>query len=200
MAPTRPIGNRPTLGGLIMQHIFVFLICIVFPGAVTAICPAAWLTMERTSDGVRGKVRTCLFFVIPYKFQQVDYITEIGQRERAGRTEKQREFGRTTDKTVHVQGEGFLQIHGPGDQLLEVSVSPASLDRVAGRANDFLNGTEPGPVTIFVIANWKFGALMGGVLSLLTLLYIVGYSMEFIMFLAKQFWRALPAATLRQED
>ena len=99
-------GNRPTLGGMLLQHLIVFLICVVFPGVVTLMVPATWLTFERTEEVVSCKTRTCVYFVVPFKIQHVDQVTEIGHRERAGRTERQREFGRTTKKMFTLTAKG----------------------------------------------------------------------------------------------
>jgi len=121
-----------------------------------------------------------MYFVVPYKVQQVDKVTEIGSREIAGRTEKQRKLGRTTDKKIQVDGEGFLQIHGDDNQLVEVSVSPVSLDGIVEKSKAFLNSGTEKSKTMFVIANWKFGGLMGGVLSSFTALYVVGYTLGFL--------------------
>ena len=173
-------GNRPTFGGLLLQHMIVFLICVAFPGVVTLMAPATWLTFERVGENVSCTSRTCAFFIVPFKTQFVDQVLDIGHRERAGRTEQKREFGRTTQKTVYVDGEGFLQIHGTGDQLVEVSVSPASLASVVGKSNQFLTSPQENSTTIFAIANWKFGGLMGGVLTSFTLLYVVGYTLGFL--------------------
>ena len=173
-------GNRPTLGGMFLQHAIVFLICVVFPGGVTLMVPATWITFERNEAGVRCTTRTCVFFVVPFKLQAVDQVTGVGKRERAGRTERQRKFGRTTNQTVNVDGEGFLQVNGVGDKQIEVSVSPASLESVVGKSNEYLTSTKPGSTTIFAIASWKFGGLMGGILTLFTLLYVVGYTLGFL--------------------
>ena len=96
------------------------------------------------------------------------------------RSEKQRKLGRTTDKKIQVDGEGFLQIHGDADQLVEVGVSPASLDGIVEKTKAFLNSSTEKSKTMFVIANWKFGGLMGGVLSFFTALYVVGYTLGFL--------------------
>ncbi len=165
---------------MVLQHTIVFLICIVFPGLVTAIAPATWIQFDRTPTGVRSKTYTCVFFVVPFKIQQVDQVTGISHRERAGRVEKQRKFGRTTDTNVNVQGEGFLKIQGIDGQFLEVSVSPASLESVVAKSNQFLTSTAETSATIFTIANWKFGGLMGGTLTLFTLLFVIGYTAEFL--------------------
>lgn len=177
-------GKRPTLREILLQHIIVFLICVAFPGATTLMAPSTWLTFQRGEAGVSGEAgvnctaRTCMFFVVPFKVQRVEQVTEVTFRERAGGIERQRKHGRDTNKYVYVDGEGFLRIQGAGDQSAEVSVSPASIENVASKANDFVKSNQPGSTTIFAIANWKFGGLMGGVLSMFTLLYVVGYSLS----------------------
>ncbi len=176
----QPHGNRPTFGGLLLQHVIVFLICVVFPGGVTLMAPATWLTFERSQETVRCTARTCVFFVVPFKTQRVAQVTGVSNRARSGTTRRERINRRDTGKTIQVDGEGFLQIHGVGDRLVEVSVSPASLDSLIGKSNDFLSSTKQGSTTIFAIANWKFGAIMGGLLTSFTLLYVVGYSLGFL--------------------
>lgn len=173
-------AKKPSWGEMLLQHVIVFLICVVFPGVVTGMVPATWISFERSADGVRATTRTCLFFVVPYRVQQVAQVTGFSQRERLGRTEKVSKLGRTTGKTVEVQGEGFLQIQGAGDKPIEVSVSPASLESVIAKSNAFLSSTSPSSMTLFTIANWKFGGLMGGFLTLFTLLYVVGYTLGFL--------------------
>ena len=187
----KKIEKRPSLGEMLLQHAIVFLICVVFPGLVTWMAPATWLTFDRMEEGVRCKARTCAYFVVPFRTQHIDPVTEIGTRERVGKTERQRKFGRTTNETVQVDGEGFLQIHGVGDTLMEVQVSPASLENVVRKSNEFLNSTTDRTKTIFAIANWKFGGLMGGVLTLFTALYVVGYSLGFLKFVFTGLKRAV---------
>lgn len=188
-------GIRPTLGGMFLQQVIVFLICVVFPGAVTLMAPTTWLTFDRNGEAVRCTTRTCVFFVVPFKTQKIDHVTSISDRERSGRTERERKFGRTTNKIVHVDGEGFLQIHGVGDQLVEVSVSPVSLENVVDKSNDFLSSTREGSTTIFAIANWKFGAIMGGILTSFTLLYVVGCTLGFLKWILTSLKRATSSST-----
>ncbi len=81
---------------------------------------------------------------------------------------------------MHQDGEGTLIIHGENESAAEISVSPASLIGVTERCNAFFTSTDDESQTMFVIANWKFGAIMGGILSCLTALYVVGYSIELV--------------------
>ena len=178
-------GNRTAIGEMLLQHIIVFLICVVFPGGVTLMAPATWLSFERSGERVSCKTRTCAFFIVPFKIQLVDQVTGISDRVRSGGSRQETKFGHNTGKTIHVDGEGFLQIHGVGGQVAEVSVSPASLESVTSKSNDFLNTSKESSTTIFAIANWKFGGLMGGALTLFTALYVVGYSLAFLKWLVQ---------------
>ncbi len=190
-------GKKPSQWEMLLQHMIVFLICVIFPGLTTLLAPATWLTFVRSGEVVRCTTRTCVFFIVPYKTQMVDSVTQIEYRERADRTERKRKFGRTTNEYVHVDGEGFLQIHGVDDQgerKAEVSVSPASLTSVVEKSRAFLNSTQDGSTTIFAIANWKFGGLMGGVLTTFTVVYVVGYSLGFVKLLLLLVKKALPTA------
>lgn len=176
-------GSRPSVGETIVQHVIVFLICIVFPGLTTFFAPVSWVTFECNREVVGCTTRTCVFFVVPYKVQRVDKVLEISERERAGGTKRERKMGRDTGKTVHVDGEGFLQIKGVDNQFAEVSVSPASLKSVVEKAEDFLQMKQDGTMTLFTIANWKFGGLMGGILTSFSALYVVGYTLGAIKLL-----------------
>jgi hypothetical protein len=198
MNKSRYYGSPPTLGGMILQHVIVFLIGVVFPGLVTLFAPASWLTLECHQEKVSCTARTCMFFVVPFKTQHVDPVMEFTDRERAGKTEKASKYGRDSHKRVHVDGEGFLEIRGFEDEYAEVSVSPTSLKSVVSKAQNFLNAKQEGSTTIFAIANWKFGGLMGGVLTSLTLLCVVGYSLgaiKFILGLPGRIFRGSTTAT-----
>ncbi len=118
-----------------------------------------------------------MFFVVPFKTQHVDLVMEITSRERAGGVKRERKNGRDTGKNIHVDGEGFLIVQGIEGQSAEVSVSPVSLKNVVAKARGFLEAKQDGSTTIFAIANWKFGGLMGGVLTSFTVLYVVGYTL-----------------------
>jgi hypothetical protein len=194
MTQTPTQSNRPKLGGILLQHLIVFLICVVFPGGVTWMAPATWITFHRSDDIVSCTTRTCVYFIVPYRVQQIDDVKSIEQHERTGGRKKEKKLGRYTGKTIAVDGEGFLQMHGPLDQWIEVNVSPASLDTVAEKANNFLASADKSSTTLFAIANWKFGGLMGGILTMFTALYVVGYTLGFIKWIFVRLKRALRQA------
>ena len=116
---------------------------------------------------------------------QIDEVMEIGSRKRAGGTRRKCEYGRDTNLTVHVAGRGFLRIEGAAGKLAGISVSPASLRHTVGKSKKFLNSTQAHWLTLFTIANWKCGGLMDGLLTMLILLDIVGYSLGLLNWLLR---------------
>jgi hypothetical protein len=180
MTQVTNLSRRPTIGGIVLQHLIVFLICVVFPGGVTWMAPSTWVTFNRSEDIVSCTTRTCVYFIVPYRVERLDHVKSIEQHERTGGRKREKKLGRYTGKTIEVDGEGFLEIHGPQDQWIEVNVSPASLETVAGKASDFLASADKKSTTLFAIANWKFGGLMGGILTALTALYVFGTTLGLV--------------------
>ncbi len=158
--------------------------------------PATWISLERSGADVHCTTRTCVYFVVPFKTQRVEKVTEIKQHEKAGENKQQMKQGRTTGSYVHVDGQGFVEILGKEQQKAEVSVTPASLEKVVAKLNHFLEANEGKTTTIFAIANWKFGGIMGGVLTMFTLLFVVGYSASFVKLLFRFFKRLFPSTSM----
>ncbi len=175
-------GKRPSAGEMLLQHLIVFAVCIVFPGLTTFFLPASWLFFTRTENGVECTARTCVYFVVPYNAQHIDRVQAIHSQETSASTRQIRKGGRATNDVVHVDGKGVLEIVGPDQKQIEVSVSPASLESAVEKCKNFLNDSSAKSTTVFVIANWKFGGIMGGVLTCFTALYVVSYSIAVISY------------------
>lgn len=161
------IGRALTWCGLQLVALAIF---IGFPALWTAMAPVSWITYERHDGRVVAHTTTCLLFVIPFNRQTVDPVIGIGEHVLRGELHRQRQPGR--DKQTRSEDEGFLEIHGP-EQTAEVSVTPFNLKSVQERSVAFLNDPAAQKLTLFVVANWKFSVLGGGLISLLTVLYVL---------------------------
>lgn len=164
------------LGG-IFTHIFAILIFVGIPALVTAIAPVSWLKFERQNGQVTATAKTCLLFFVPYRTATVSPVIGVGDRVLAGKVNRERRNGR--DRNVKAEDEGFLAIHG-NDTSAEVEVSPASLKSVVDQVDTFLKNEQAPELSLFVVANWKFSIIGGGLISLLTVLYVVGVSCEIL--------------------
>lgn len=162
------------------------------PALVTAIAPVSWVTLERRDGHVAAVARTCLLFVVPYKTMTVEPVTGFGDRFVGGTVTRERRSG--PDRFTKSEDEGVLVIQGTG-QSAEVPVSPFSLGSVVEKAEAFLQDSQSTELKLFVVANWKFSVIGGGLISLLTVLYVVGVTMGLIFKLVRLFRWALTGSS-----
>jgi hypothetical protein len=165
-------GKSRNLRGVLGGHVIALVFCVLFPAFVTAVAPVSWIRFEHHGETVSAKTRTCLFFFVPYKSATFDSVVGVRDRfvrgsleERPGKTEKRRS-----------EDEGFLVIQGSdrhgNDQAVEIPVTPLDIKSVAQRADAFLADPQSTELRLFVVANWKFSVIAGGLVSLLTVLYV----------------------------
>ena len=162
-----------------------FVFWVLLPGFLTTIAPVSWVRFERVDNVVAATTKTCLFFVIPYKTQHVRPVVRIGEHFIAG-TLMSRRRGQSERQRVRSESEAFLEIHGEGSYA-EVAVSPVNIRSVVGRSKAFLEDASAKELKLTVIGNWKFGLFVGGLLSLLTVLYFVGI----IRLVVQSLWRLM---------
>ncbi len=158
------------LGSFVLHQLLALAVFVGFPALVTAIAPVSWIKFERQDGQVSVTAQTCLLFFVPYKTIHLDPVTGIGDRFVAGTMNRERRPGR--DRITRSEDEGVLVIHGH-DQSAEISVTPFNIKSVTERAQGFLDDPQATELKLFVVANWKFSIVAGGLVSLLTVLYVV---------------------------
>ena len=188
LPPDRPIRQK-----LITQLICIVLFLIV-PVLVTAVLPATWITLERSTDGrVSATARTCVLFVIPWRTQRVADVTEVETKTiRHDRSLSRRSGGynRPDKGSVQQDGEDELSLLGR-DARLAVSISPASSDSARTKVQAFLDDVSQRHMWVFALANWKFGLGFCGLLTLISWLYIIGSTLAVLRFLTRKLWALL---------
>lgn len=154
-----------------------FGVFVGFPALFTAIAPVSWVKFERHGERVSATTRTCLLFVVPYRRARIEPVEGIGDRFIAGAYARRPTSRR--ERETRSEDEGFLVIRG-GDQAAEISVSPVNLDSVVKQSEAFLEDANSTELKLFVVANWKFSVIGGGLVSLLTVLYVGGIAFELL--------------------
>ena len=169
------MSKKRSRGDAVFTHCLGFLFCVLFPAFVTAIAPVSWMQFQRQDETVTADVRICTLFVVPYQIRTIDPVVGIGDQFIAGKETPRRGNqggGRTED-------EAYLLIHGT-DQPLRVPVSPVNIRSVTERAQAFLTDSQAPELRMTVVANWKFSVFAGGLVSLLTVLYVVGVGLSIV--------------------
>lgn len=155
-------------GKFFVNHLIAILFFVGLPALVTAIAPVAWVKFERQNDVVTARAQTCLLFLVPYRTSVVTDVVQVGDRVVAGTVHRERRPG--PDRETRSEDEGFLVIQG-AEQTAEVQVSPASLQSVQQKVNAFLSDPQAKVLKLFVVANWKFSVIGGGLISLMAVFY-----------------------------
>jgi hypothetical protein len=187
--PVRKTGSRKDPLNTFLQF-FALLVCFGIPAIVTALAPVAWVKFERHGERVTAKASICLYFVIPYKTVTIDPVVSVGRDFKGGSTRTERRNGR--NEKIQSEDQGFLVIKGE-NQEAPVPVTPFNLDSVLERSNAFLKNPQATELKLFVVANWKFSVLCGGLAMLLPLL-VVG---SFVFAMGQKLFRRPGAARQR---
>ena len=166
--------------GFVVTQLFVLLVFVGVPALVTAIAPVAWVSFERREGDVSATAQVCLLFFVPYQTMHVSPVTRVSDRVHAGSVRYDRSR-KVNDREVKAEDSGFLVIHGP-DQSAEVPLTPFNLKSVVEQVNTFLQDPQATELKLFVVANWKFSILGGGLASLLTILYVGAVAFSVIVY------------------
>lgn len=151
------------------------------PAVVTAIAPVSYMRFEKQGDDVSFTANQCLLFCIPYKVHSIPKVKSVGNKVIAARSKTAEERRRTNSGRATIEGEASLIVTGEDDQSTAVPVSPVSIKSVTERAEAFLDSPNEKPLSMFVVANWKFSLIFGGLVSLFTVMYVVGIVVTIFM-------------------
>lgn len=174
--------------GHVAAHGIGFLGCVGLPVLFTWAAPVGRIELSRDGGTVTAQMRTCLLLVVPFREATVSPVTSVGHRVKTGSMTRTSRTGR--HEYHKSEDQGFLELKGPNGSA-EMPVTPHNLTDVESQIVDFLNDPSEERLRLFVVANWKFSVLGGGLVSLMTLLYAGGV----VATLGSWMWRLLVPRT-----
>lgn len=176
-------GTKNRALNLFLQ-MFALLVCFGVPALVTGIAPVSYIQFQREGERVTFQAKTCFYFLIPYKTVTLDPVVSVGRDTIAGSVTRYRRTGQR-DKEVEAETQGFLVVRGKEEQEVQVPVTPHNLEAVVEKSRAFLTEGTAVPATsrelkMFVVANWKFSVLCGGLAMLLPVLVVACFGIELV--------------------
>jgi hypothetical protein len=182
-------ARRPKQRFGLFEFVLGAICCVGLPGLMTAIAPVSWLEFNRVDHQVKAEARTCVFFFFPYRTQQLTDVRNVSTAFRLGDEQHRRPGDK---KRGRAESEGTIRLHGPqgnaeAGQTISVSVSPASYKAIEAQIQKFLADPQQRHLTLFTVANWKFGIFFAIPVCLLTVLFVVGWSIWLAQALASPF-------------
>lgn len=170
MATSTASPPKSSFGSLLLRHVLGILFCIGVPVLITTMVPVSRLNLERNGETVTATARTCLLFWIPFKTVTVSPFSDLEWDHKTGEMSRYRRTGRRDDY-VKAEDTGYLTLKGPNHSAT-IEVSPHDLDSAIGKIDAFMNNPAETRLSLFLPANWKFGIIGGGLMSLFIPLYL----------------------------
>jgi len=175
--------DKPKHG--LFEFVLGGLVCVGVPALMTAMAPVSWLEFTRAGDRVAVKTQTCLFFVIPYRVNELADVKKVDTTFHRGENLHKRAGD---GKKGRAEDEAGLVLHGPQEgQKVSITVSPASIKSVETRVKALLDDPQQKSLSLFTVANWKVGLIFAIPVCLLTVLFVISWSIWLGQTLAKPF-------------
>jgi len=136
-----------------------------FAGLMTLGVPTYAMLLRRGEAGVNARIEPRLLWWIPFRVQSVERVTAVKSvTEQAPSQEAPRDADHDSlPRRVTPEAIGSLVlVHAGGKTCLKVS--PVNLSDVEREVADFLRG-GPAELRLRLVANWKFGVIVPGILA-----------------------------------
>ena len=153
----------------LIPQLIALVFFVGFPVGWTAAAPVTYLKFERHDGRVAANAKVCLLFVIPYRQATIESVVGFDERFIGGTVSYDRK--RTNHRGTKSEDQAYLTIRGE-DATFEVPVSPDDGDTICEQAEAFLKDEQATELSVFTYATWNFSIFGGGLVSLMTVLYV----------------------------
>lgn len=158
---------------LITQAIAVFCFVVV-PVAMTLVAPLSTIVFQKDGANTDVIVQRYVLMYVPWRTERVDTVTQIradvSSQFRYGNSSENRRKGRVGTVSY---ATGQVTIIGPDDELI-VQAAPDLARSIAVEFQKFSADRNANTLSISVYASWALSYVLGGIVSFLCGLYLIG--------------------------
>jgi len=160
--------------GKLLKALWNSVIIFFIPGVIlTSISPSFTIELSRTDQGRvdASVVRNILLIIPTYTFMAANVnAVEASTIDGGVIREGNRPTGRITGQA---EDDGLLLIKSQSSSPIEVWVSPTSLEEVGNNIRFFINESKEPSLGLWVVSNWKFGAILPGAILLFSMVNFI---------------------------
>jgi hypothetical protein len=157
-------------GAYLIPQLIALVFFVGFPVGWTAVAPVTYLKFERHDGRVAANAKVCLLFFIPYRQATIEPVVGFEDRFIGGTVSYDRK--RTNHRGTKSEDQSYLTIRGENEVSFEAPVSPSDAESIREQAEAFLKEDQATELAIFTYASWNFSIFGGGLISLLTVIYV----------------------------
>jgi hypothetical protein len=163
-----------SLKSQVITQAIAIVFFVVVPTVITLIVPFTDLTFLRNAGGASVTVKRYALMVIPWQTTDIANVktirADINQSFRYADTAENRRKGRA-GAVNHATGQ--LVILGDDREVI-VQAAPEIAEGISAQFKQFLTASTAEPVTVSVYASWRLSYLLGGAMTALAALYVIG--------------------------
>jgi hypothetical protein len=180
-------SERRSILATVRSHLVtqaIAVVCfVVVPVVITLVAPLSTIVFERTGSGTDVIVHRYALMVVPWQTERIDQVAQIradvSSQFRYGNTAENRRKNRVGTVSY---ATGQVAIIGVGDELI-VQAAPDLARSIAAQFKDFVADKNATTLSIPVYASWALSYVLGGVVSALCGLYLLGSLAAILRFL-----------------
>jgi len=169
-----------------------FLFLVVFPATFTAVAPRATVQLQRDASGVHVTICAHTLFFIPYWCQRERDVRrvelEFSSGERVGYNAHLSEEANRVNRRGKTEDNAAIHFLGAGEGA-SAMVEVDRMDEVLAQAQGFIDDRNGRSLDLSFYAHRVMGLYVGGLLSLLVLLWLPLASLAIVRrVLGRPYW------------
>lgn len=168
------------LGHVITQAIAIVVFVIV-PIVITLMAPFSTIVLEKSNAGTAVTVHRYVLVFIPWETERIENVAGM----RADITAEKRYRGTVEERRKGQKGwrlaTGQVAILSGDDEVI-VQAEPDLAKAIVARFDAFAASRSAAPVAIQVHASWWLSYVLGGVMTALCALYVLGVALAVVTF------------------
>lgn len=174
-----------TWTGVAITQAIAALVCIGVPLLVTFMAPVSVLEYRKAGEGVDVRIVRYVLLFVPWRTQDIANVREFRADVTKEFRYKNTKENRMKDRVGHTNlATGQVAIVSTGPETI-VQAQPGLAEEIVAEFNTFAASSDPAPVRRTVYASWSLTYILGGAMTGLCALYVVGAALATLNFLRK---------------
>jgi ABC-type sugar transport system permease subunit len=177
----KQVTARPSLRDRVITQAIAIVFFVIVPIVITLMVPLTNIEFRNSETGATVTVHRYVLIFIPWKTQQITNVTRV----RADITAEKHYRGTSEERRKGQSGvrvaTGQVAIIGDGPEVI-VQAAPDLAKEISRQFDEFVVIRSPEPMTFAVYASWPLSWILGGVVTALCALYVVGATLAVLTF------------------
>jgi hypothetical protein len=172
--------------GVLITQAIAALVCLGVPTLVTFMAPVSVLEYRKSATGIDVRIVRYVLLAVPWRTQEIAAVSGLRADVTKEFRYKNTKENRMKDRVGHTNlATGQVAIMSDGPEVI-VQAQPGLAEEIVAEFDAFAASENPAPVRRTVYASWSLTYILGGAMTALFALYVVGAGLAVLNFLRKR--------------